>query len=189
MEIKNLKYLDIYGSTINLENATNPLDALKIGTFENHDQPRIASYTNYDPLRENIIALSFFLKGTGFIYSGEECKAFKRPTLFDKDLIDLNVIDTNYLMFVKKMIELKKDPKNLDLIQTNSYELDKPALLLKNVYKDGSFIYGLINMSENPVVIKSKDLLDGTYVDLISNEKIIVKNNTIKINKPLFLKN
>ena len=189
LETKNKMYLDFYRETINLENAINPFDAIKIGTFENHDQPRIISYTNYDPLRQNIIALSFFLKGTGFIYGGEESKDFKRPSLFDKDLISLNIIDTNYFMFIKKMIELKSDIKNLDLIQTNSYELDKPALLLKNVYKDGSFIYGLINMSENPVIIKSKELLDGIYTNLINGENYIVKNNTIKINKPLFLKN
>jgi len=189
LETKNIKYLDNYRATINLENAQNPKDALKIGTIENHDQPRIASYTTYDPLRESIIAYSFFLKGTGFIYGGEETKDFKRPTLFEKDLINLKVVDDNYFNFVKKMVEIKSDKKNLDLLQTDSIEIDKPALLLKNIYKDGSIIYGIFNLSENPLTIKSLDLPDGIYTNIIDGDKIIIKNSTLKVNKPLYLKN
>lgn len=189
LETKNMKYLSDYRMTINLENAQNPKDALKIGTIENHDQPRIASYTNYDPLRENIIAFSFFLKGTGFIYGGEETKSFTQPTLFEKDLINLKIIDNNYFNFIKRMVEIKSDKKNLDLLQTNSIDIDKPALLLKNIYKDGSTVYGIFNLSENPLTIKNSDLQDGVYINIIDGDKVIIKNNTLKINKPLYLKN
>src|SRR5574344_2295140 len=89
-------YLELYKVGIYLENVTLPTTALKIGTIEKHDCERICSYTNYDPLRMNIIAYSFFLKGTGFVYCGQESKEYKLPSLFEKDLISTKVFDTNY---------------------------------------------------------------------------------------------
>jgi Glycosidases len=183
----NLKYLDSYRTTLSLENSLYPNDALKIGTIENHDCPRIASFTNYDPYRENIIAFSFFLKGTGFIFNGEESKAFKLPDLFNKDPINLDIVDSNYFNFVKKMISLKANKDNLELIQTNCLESSGPIIYLKNIFKNTAPIYGIFNFSDNPQSFKSKDLIDGTYINLINNEKIIVKNNTLKINQPLYL--
>jgi len=64
-------YLELYKEGLYLDNISNPEYALKIGTIENHDCQRIADITKYDPMRQSIMAFSFFIKGTGFIYNGQ----------------------------------------------------------------------------------------------------------------------
>ncbi|MFA7221975.1 MAG: alpha-amylase family glycosyl hydrolase [Bacilli bacterium] len=181
-------YLELYKVGIYLENVTLPTTALKIGTIENHDCERICSYTNYDPLRMNIIAYSFFLKGTGFVYCGQESKEYKLPSLFEKDLISTKVFDTNYYNFIKKLIELKSNKENLDLIQTNVLKIIGKAIGLINIYKNHEPIIGLFNFDVNPIVIKLKDLKDGAYLNIINNERVVIHNNSIKVNGPLYLK-
>jgi len=74
------------------------------------------------------------------------------------------------------------------LVQTNVLNVPGKVICLKNIYSDNTYQIGLFNFSENPVTITSSELKDGTYLDLISNQKIIIKNNKIKVNMPLYLK-
>lgn len=187
LETHKTLFLDIYKTTLHIENCIYPPEALKIGSIENHDLPRLANYTKYDPMRESLMAFSFFLKGTGFIYCGQECKDFEKPSLFDKDLIDMNIDDIRYFNFTKKLIEYKSNKKNLSLIQTNVLNVSGKGLVLKNIFKDNAPEWGFFNLSENPIKITSPDLEDGEYVDILSNSQIVIKNKTIKINEPLIL--
>lgn len=188
LKTKDTKYLDYYKNTFVYENVSLPKDALKIDTLENHDIPRIASFTNYDPLRMNLNAYIFFLKGPGFLYGGQETKEYKLPNLFDKDDISTKILDNNYFNFIKRLVELKNDKLNLDLIQSDSLDVDKNILAIKNTYENNKEILGLFNMSENPIIVKSEILVDGTYKNLITDEKIIIHDNTLKLSAPLYLK-
>lgn len=179
--------LDFYKKSFLYENISLPTNALKIGTLENHDIARIASFTNYDPLRMNLNAFIFFIKGSGFIYGGQETKEYKLPNLFEKDLISTNVVDLNYFNFIKKLVELKKDPINEELIQSDCLDVHEKVLAFKNIYKNQQPIIGLFNLTENPITINSNLLEDGNYINLLNNEKIIIRNHTIKFNYPLYL--
>ena len=112
LETKEIKYLQNYKNTFLYENVSLPVDALKIGTIENHDYPRIASFTKSDQLRRNLNAFIFFIKGTGFVYGGQETKEEKLPNLFDKDTISTKITDLNYFEFIKKLISLKSNEHN-----------------------------------------------------------------------------
>lgn len=179
--------LNTYKESLLLENANTPSYGLKIGTIENHDCPRIASYSEYDPLRKNLVAFSFFLKGTGFVFGGEESKETKLPSLFDKDVINLEILDDNYFNFVKKMISFKKDIKNQELIISKILDIKGNFIVVENIYKNQEKEIGFFNFSENPTIITSDLLQDGAYLDKITNKEIIIKNKTIKINEPLIL--
>ncbi len=188
LETKEVKYLQYYKNTFLYENVSLPVNALKIGTIENHDYPRIASFTKSDQLRKNINAFIFFIKGAGFIYGGQEVKEEKLPNLFNKDLISTKINDLEYFNFIKKLIKLKSSEINLDLIQSNSIDIHPQVLCFKNIYKNDDSIVGLFNLSENNIVLKSPLLIDGKYLDLISEKEICIKNNTLNLTEPLYLK-
>ena len=47
--------------------------------------------------------------GVGFVYGGQEVKATHRPSLFEKETIDMNVKDSEFLNFIKTCIKFKKE--------------------------------------------------------------------------------
>lgn len=164
-----------------------PEKAIKINCLENHDQERIASYFQGNGLY-SITALSFFNKGTGFIYGGQECKDNHLPSLFDKDDINLKVEDTEFFNFIKSLISFKHQKFNNSIINTTYIQDDeKDTLIAINQYPDFEII-GLFNMSESPKTITSETLKNKEYIDLLTNEKVVISNNSIEIDRPLFLK-
>ena len=188
LETRDEKFLTYYKNTFLYENISLPIDALKIGTIENHDYPRIASFTNSDMLRRNLNAFIFFIKGSGFIYGGQEAKEIKLPSLFDKDDISTNIVDKDYFLFIKKLVELKADKTNLNLIQSNCLDINPKVICFKNIYKNDDPIIGIFNLSENNINVESNLLENGEYLDLISNKQIKISNNSLILKEPLYLK-
>ena len=188
LEKKDIKYLNYYKNTFLYENVSLPVNALKIGTIENHDYPRIASFTKSNQLRKNLNAFIFFIKGAGFVYGGQEAKEEKLPNLFDKDTISTKITDLKYFEFIKKLILLKSNEHNLNLIQSNPLDINQEVLCFENIYKNDDSIIGLFNLSEHDIEIQSPLLVDGKYVDLISNNEIIIKNKSLNLTDPLYLK-
>lgn len=182
------KDLDIYKVLLNNEEAFNPSSTLRIRQFENHDQPRLIEYTKNMRLIRNLEAYQVFLKGPMFIYNGLETKADHRPTLFDKDLIDME-LDDKWFEFIKKLIEFKKGTRNLNLLTSEVIPSKGKNLIIKNHYKDGSFSYGLFNLSDtsNTILISDPSLENGAYVDYLSNKVIVIKNNSIRVKEPMYL--
>ena len=74
------------------------------------------------------------------------------------------------------------------MIQSNSLDINPEALCFKNIYINSDDIIGLFNFSENNIEVKSSLLEDGKYLDLISNNEIIIKNNSLNLTEPLYLK-
>ena len=188
LEKKDIKYLNYYKNTFLYENVSLPVNALKIGTIENHDYPRIASFTKSNQLRKNLNAFIFFIKGAGFVYGGQEAKEEKLQNLFDKDTISTKITDLKYFEFIKKLILLKSNEHNLNLIQSNPLDINQEVLCFENIYKNDDSIIGLFNLSEHDIEIQSPLLVDGKYVDLISNNEIIIKNKSLNLTDPLYLK-
>lgn len=188
LKTKDVKFLDYYKRSFLYENVCLPTKALKIGTLENHDIQRICSFTKSDQLRMNLNAFIFFIKGAGFVYGGQETKECKLPSLFDKDDISLEILDINYFNFIKRLIALKSNKLNLELIQSNCLDLGKYVIGFKNIYKNNESIIGLFNMSENVIKLNDKILENGDYIDLISNKTVIIRNNSLELSYPLYLK-
>ena len=83
------------------------------------------------------------------------------------------------------MIEFKKNEKDL-LISIPLLTLGE-NLAVVNHYKDHKLL-GLFSLGESSSSIEHKDIEDGEYLDLISGQKVVIKDHSLEVKEPLFLK-
>lgn len=185
---EDIRYLDMYKILLNNEEAYNPSSALRIRGLENHDQPRLYEYTKNKKLLKNLAAYQVFLKGPAFIYNGLESKAETRPSLFTKDLIDME-IEKEWYDFILSLINYKKSYKNDEILTSEVLLTKGENLAIINHYNDKSISYGLfcLNINPNGSLIKDEKLIDGAYVDYFTSKVVIIKNNSIRVKEPMFL--
>lgn len=173
--------------TLNMQYCSLPSNAIKINCFENHDMPRVAATFKGNAL-ENITALSFFMKGTGFVYAGQEFKAKHLPSLFEKEPISLKIKDKKFHDLIKSLIKFKQEEFNQNLIHTEfGLTDDKSVFATKNIYPDMT-LFGVFNVSQKEREVTIKGIEDGKYINLLDNTEIIVKDSKIKAFSPLILK-
>lgn len=178
--------LDVFKKVYVLQQSIYPKNALKLRHLENHDQPRIANLVKNKDEVENWLAYSFFAKGVAFVYAGQEFGATKHPSLFDKDVISLVDNGINHSEMMKKLNAIRH---NDIIVNHEKYVLheNKEELLMIEYYKKNKKLLGLFNVRSINGTVKT-DFEDGEYIDLISGEKIEVKNNEIKIStKPIII--
>ena len=176
--------LDRYKALLLSDLGSLSSSALRIRGLENHDQKRLIEYTSSLTRMKNLLAFQNFMRGPLFIYNGLETKADHVLSLFTKDLLDLS-IDEKWFTFVKKMIEFKKNEKDL-LISIPLLTLGE-NLAVVNHYKDHKLL-GLFSLGESSSSIEHKDIEDGEYLDLISGQKVVIKDHSLEVKEPLFLK-
>ena len=176
--------LDRYKALLLSDLGSLSSSALRIRGLENHDQKRLIEYTSSFTRMKNLLAFQNFMRGPLFIYNGLETKADHVLSLFTKDLLDLS-IDEKWFTFVKKMIEFKKNEKDL-LISIPLLTLGE-NLAVVNHYK-GYKLLGLFSLGESSSSIEHKDIEDGEYLDLISGQKVVIKDHSLEVKEPLFLK-
>ncbi|MDY6048148.1 MAG: alpha-amylase family glycosyl hydrolase, partial [Bacilli bacterium] len=176
--------LDRYKALLLSDLGSLSSSALRIRGLENHDQKRLIEYTSSFTRMKNLLAFQNFMRGPLFIYNGLETKADHVLSLFTKDLLDLS-IDEKWFTFVKKMIEFKKNEKDL-LISIPLLTLGE-NLAVVNHYKNHKLL-GLFSLGESSSSIEHKDIEDGEYLDLISGQKVVIKDHSLEVKEPLFLK-
>ena len=186
LETKEIRHLDLYKEALKLENILLPNKALRIRGLENHDQKRIYEYTHDFTIMKNLVAYQVFMKGPMFIYNGLETKADHLENLFSKDTMNLD-IDESWFNFIKLLIKFKKEKFNQKLLTSNLLDTTNETLTFKNNYEDGSIAYGIFSLTGKEETITYKDLIDGTYIDYLTNKEYIIKNNSISTKEPLFL--
>lgn len=182
----DISKLDQFKVALSNEFSAFPLDGLRIRGYENHDTGRIIELTNDRKKMRSIAALFNFLKGPMFIYNGFETKADHHPSLFTKDLVDMT-IDEEWFNFVKKLADLKKEPSfaairvSVPSLQAGEY------VLISNFLDNGEIELGYFPFKEE-LIVKDEMLIDGTYIDRLSNKEIVIKDKTIKSDEPLYLR-
>ena len=186
LEQDNILSLERYKILKSYEAGYNPMNALRIRGIENHDQKRLCEFTTSTLKRYNLAAMASFMNGPMFIYNGLETKADHHLSLFTKDLLDLS-IDQEWFDFIKKLINIKKDPINKDMIISLVDTTKGEFIIIKNVYKDGSYTLGIFNLSDREQLIKSEFLPDGIYTNLLDNKIHFIENKSIKVSNPLIL--
>ena len=186
LQTNDERWLDYYKFSVLLEDSMTPAKSLRIRGLENHDQKRLYEFTHNFTLLRNLAALQPFMKGPMFIYNGLETKADHLENLFSKDDMSWE-IDKEWFTFITKLISYKKDSRNLDLNTTSVLLTKGSNLALKNTYKDGYFTYGLFSLSGNEELIDDSALIDGEYIDLLSNKTYSIKDHKIKVLEPLYL--
>ena len=186
LDTKDVRWLDYYKFSVLLEDSMTQDFALRIRGYENHDQKRFYEFTHDFTLMRNLAALAPFMKGPLFIYNGLETTADHMNSLFTKDVMSWD-IDKDWYDFILKLSEYKKDEKNLELNTTSILLTKGENIALKNTYKDESYSYGLFSLTGKEELIEDEALVDGEYVDYLTNKTYLVKDHKIKVKEPLYL--
>lgn len=165
------------------QEAVYPKNYVKLRSFENHDQERLASKTKDENQLIHMTALQFFLRGMPMIYAGQEHKISKRPDLFEIDPIQWNK-ENSIEPLIQKLAQIKKDPLFINGIFEVVKSKDIAVLSYKN---DKETMYGIFNLEDiNEIDLNIKD---GLYLNLINDENIEVRNQKIKLNQnPIIFK-
>lgn len=161
-----------------------PKNYLKIRHLENHDQERIASFRSSEYEVRNLTALSFFIRGMGFVYAGQEFLNTNRPSLFELDLIDFKT-GKDISKLIKRLSEIKKSEDGLITGAFNVLENQNFATMK---YESKEHIYlGYFDLESTYEA--TAHIKEGIYNNLIDNQKVIVKNDQILSKKfPIIIK-
>jgi len=175
-----------YLDKVAMQETLYPADYLKIHFLENHDQERIVSKVHSRNVLLNLTAWSFFQKGVGFLYAGQETKNNHRPSLFDKEVIDLKIKDQAFYDFIKRLVELKKLPifqtaTRFDILPTKADDLIYATLGMGE-----ETLYGVFNLKGGKRTC-TLAIPDGTYLNLLNQSKIKVENGRLTVKEPLIL--
>ncbi len=181
--LKDPSKLSIWMEEIYRQETMYPKNYVKLRSFENHDQERLHHRTRDDDHFNMMVALSFFLKGAGFIYAGQEHMVDKRPDLFEDDLVKWNK-NRSIETFIQKLTNIKKDPM---FMSANFHLHDHKTSVVLSYEHEKSALVGIFNL-ENDDSIRVP-LVDGTYKNIIDQQEIVVKEGiTPGLNKPIMIK-
>ena len=98
---------------------------IRTNCLENHDRDRIASLAMNNKALLSLLSFSFFLKGSAFIYMGQEYGIKHKPELFEKDPVDWVKDDLIY-KHIQILIKKKKQRGNIVsqvIIKTSEHSL------------------------------------------------------------------
>lgn len=156
-----------------------PSNYIKIHGLENHDSKRVASTIKDGNKLRNLNALMFFLKGTTFIYAGQEACEEKLESLFDIDLTcweTLNKYGVEDL--IKTLTMIKKHPLFKDgVYNIKLHEEEIGHITYQNDYQMMECISNLGGL-DNEIKVETQD---GEYINLINNQIIKVNNGKIRL--------
>ncbi len=170
------------------QEASLPVNAIKLRNLENHDHDRIAKYIKDPLLWKNWMAMLFTLRGTPLIYHGQELRESHRPSIFDQDPIDWSRLSE------KESQEASAWISNLSRIHHElftplaviNYEADDKQHIL-DITRDGYTAFFLLDQPESDRITISYP--NGTYENLFDHKQIhIVDHQAAKEDFPLLLK-
>lgn len=152
-----------------------PKNYVKLRSFENHDQDRIAQKANSRNQLIQLTALQFFLKGMPMIYAGQEHLVTKRPDLFELDLVPWDN-SSSIENLIAQLATLKKNRLFSEGVLT-FHETKTTAVL--SYHLDHQMITGIFNLEDvNQVKVPLKD---GLYKNALSKKTYEVKQGMIAL--------
>jgi glycosidase len=161
-----------------------PQNYLKLRFIENHDQPRIRSLIFTEECWRQWAAFSFFEKGVALIYSGQETRDPKQPSLFEKDIFDWGTLDPETSNFFKKLSAIKKE----SIIGRGYYQIhhSSPLGVIRASYQTKpQILQGVFNVEGKCGFLKV-DCKDGSYRNLIDGKEIQIQDGVMKLqNEPI----
>ncbi len=166
--------LERYAQAVNRQEVIYPDNYCKLRFLENHDQPRAAFLVPDGPSLLNWTAFSFFQKGTGFIYAGQEAGCAHLPNLFYRDPVDWAGPDRSEQF--RRLCALKKHP----LMADGAYEVHAlPGDVLCAVHRKGSHrLTGVFSVRGAKALVRV-DMPDGWYENLFDGGRVEVKDGRL----------
>lgn len=174
------KPLSAWLNAIMDQDSIYPKNYIKLRSFENHDQERIASKTKDDDQLIALTAMMFFIKGMPMVYAGQEHRIDHRPDLFNHDLLKWNK-ELSIEELITKLNVIKKDvimsEGNFNLVDENQAVF---TYTLGNDFRLGAFALDNKDLKVN--------LVDGTYINILNNKEVVVNNGLINnIDYPIII--
>ena len=186
LEEHNKESLYAYKAAVEAEFATNPKGKFILRCIENHDTPRICSYTDDVNIQKSLLAYSFFTPGPAFVLHGEESKEDKKLDFCNLGKVSLANFEPEYYDFYKRLVDLKKNTDYSGFEYSVIPMSHKEQLFVINTYQDHQEI-GLFPLSNKDQDFALPHVPDGDYLDLISQKMIHVENETVITPVPLIL--
>ena len=159
--------------------------ALTVHALENHDQARLFSRKPAPELPLSLMAFTFFCRGPGFLYAGEETGAERQPSLFDKDDVSW---DNAYILTAADMslrlCELKHRLGG-KVLSTSFPEYGGKGIVAVNALEDGGKEYGFFSLSGKAEEIPDA-IPEGEYFDEISGNCMVIRKGA-RFYGPLWL--
>ena len=152
-------------------------DYVKARYLDNHDRERVAKYKQGNDYI-NVLALNFYLKGTSFIYAGDEVCDVHQPSLFEID-----EVIWDYKKDVSYVIKRLSNIKRKSIYELGSFDVnfqEKNIAYLTYKYNENRSL-GIFNFESAEENIKV-NLKDGKYINLFNDEIIAITNGIIKVN-------
>jgi len=174
--LKDPKKLSRWLEAVFQQETIYPKNYVKLRSFENHDQNRLRSKTRSQNHFIQMVALMFFLKGSAFVFGGMEHSIAHKPNLFEKDIIKWDS-QNSIEGLIKKLANIKKQPM---MSKGNFYLHHDQDCVVLSYQLERKCMFGVFNL-ENINKVKVP-LVDGQYVNSLTQTKIIVKNHEIELN-------
>ena len=163
-----------YAEAVNRQEVAYPANYSKLRFLENHDQARAAFLVPDGPSLLNWTAFSFFQKGTGFIYAGQEAGCAHLPNLFYKDPVDWTGPDRSEQF--RRLCALKKHP----LMTDSAYTVQAlPGDVLYAVHRKGNRRLAGVFSVRGAKALVWVDVPDGWYENLFDGGRVEVKDGRV----------
>lgn len=167
-----------------------PRNAYRMAFTDNHDMNSWngTPQKNFGDGLETAMAFCSVVNGMPLVYSGQEAGLDRSLNFFDKDLI--NFSNLKYENFYKTLFDLKHRNQALwngkyggEMIRITNDKMDKVVSFYREKGKDA--VFPVFNFSNEEITVKlDTKYFQGTYVDVFSNEKILVNDDFTITLKP-----
>lgn len=169
--VKGKSALSDYLDEIEKQEGSYPENYVKLRCLENHDQERIAQNVTDKASVLNWTAFCFMLKGTAFIYAGQEAMLSHRPSIFDRDTTDF-AGGEDISEFIAACAQLKKRWLKADGVY-KTWADDEHDVAYVWCRTKQECIFGIFSLKgysgKLPAHIK-----DGTYENMLDNRPVTV---------------
>lgn len=178
----------LYAYKVGLESefATIPDGKFIVRCLENHDMPRICSFTKNENIQKSLLAFSFFTHGPAFVLYGEEYKEEERIDFCNFTKVSLAHGTKEYFDFYQRLVRWKKTTDFSSFQYSEIVVTHQEQLLIINYYNDHKEV-GLFPLSERDITFDRIPVKDGTYLDVLSDEKIVIEKGSVISAAPMIL--
>lgn len=156
-----------------------PSDYVKARYLDNHDLPRIAQHWQGDKLKM-IWALNFYIKGTAFVYAGDETSFDRQNSLFEFDEVEWHFGDgeKDISAYLSNLADIKKH----GIFAQGSFDVNMQGEQTAVCsYRNGAaWSVGVFNFADSNVEVKLP-VPDGTYENLITHKPVVVKGGLLTV--------
>ena len=168
--------LSLYLDEIEKQEGTYPENFVKLRCLENHDQERLAYHVGED--KQSILnwtAFSFLLKGTAFLYAGQERMLSHRPSIFERDTTDFEGGE-DISGFIAKCARIKKELWADGIYGSFADDYKNVAYLWCKMGQE--CVVGIFSLKGYRGELAAY-LADGSYENLLTEELISVSDGKL----------